>query len=190
MDSVNKQINLNKLIQSKNLRVGVISDTHNYVNEEVEDTLKGCDVILHAGDIGDADVIKSLTQCCANIFCIRGNNDVKEKWPSSDLNKLEMLPDNMELEFDKQKIAVTHGHQFYKVEVRHDKLRAQFPDADIIVYGHSHIIVCDQKQKPWVINPGAGGNTRTKGGATCMILNYKNGNWKIESFRAKLKQAS
>ena len=190
MDPVNKHINLNELIQSSSLRVGVISDTHNYVNQKVIEALKDCDVVLHAGDIGDTNVIKSLAQCSANVFCIRGNNDVKEKWPENDLNELEELPDNIELEFNNQKIAVTHGHQFYKVEVRHDKLRAQFPDADIIIYGHSHIIVCDKDEKPWVINPGAGGNTRTKGGATCMVLNYQGGIWEIERFRAELKKVS
>ena len=190
MDPVNKYINLNELIRSSDLRIGVISDTHNYINPQVIKTLKGCDVILHAGDIGDADVIKSLRQCSVNVFCVRGNNDIEEKWPANTLNELEAIPYNIELEFDNQKIALTHGHQFYRVEVRHDKLRAQFPDADIIIYGHSHIIVCDQQQKPWVINPGAGGNTRTKGGATCMIFNYQNKNWKIENFRAQLKKAS
>ena len=189
MNSVNHRINLNKLTQSSELRVGVISDTHNYVNDQVIDTLRGCNVILHAGDIGDANVIKTLMQCSDHVFCVRGNNDIHEKWPQSHLQHLEIIPDNLLLEFDDQILAVTHGHQFYKVEVRHDKLRAQFPEADIIIYGHSHIITCDQRQKPWVINPGAGGNTRTKGGATCMILSYKYESWKVSSFRAPLKQA-
>jgi putative phosphoesterase len=189
MNSVNNRINLNNLTQSGGLRVGVISDTHNYVNDEVIETLSGCNVILHAGDIGDADVIKTLLQCSDHVFCVRGNNDIDEKWPENHLQELEIIPDNLVLEFDDQVLAVTHGHQFYKVEVRHDKLREQFPDADIIIYGHSHIIVCDQQQKPWVLNPGAGGNTRTKGGATCMILSYQDQNWEINSFRATLKKA-
>ncbi|MEM8843970.1 MAG: metallophosphoesterase [Pseudomonadota bacterium] len=182
---MNKQINLNELTKASSLKIGVISDTHNYVDEEVLETLTGCDAILHAGDIGDENVINSLKKCSDHVFCVRGNNDVEEKWPQTDIQALELIPDNIELEFNDQKIAVTHGHQFYKVEVRHDKLRAQFPDADIIVYGHSHIIVCDQEEKPWVINPGAGGKTRTKGGATCMILSYQNKQWEFENFRAQ-----
>ncbi|MEM7304443.1 MAG: metallophosphoesterase family protein [Pseudomonadota bacterium] len=183
MEPANPIINLNDLSQTNEIKIGVISDTHNYVNENIMDILKTCDAILHAGDIGNADVINTLSQCSPHVFSVRGNNDIEEKWPEEDLNELEKIPDNIELEFIDQKLAVTHGHQFYKVEVRHDKLRNQFPDADIIIYGHSHIIACDQEQKPWVINPGAGGKTRTKGGASCMILNYKNNAWKIEQYR-------
>lgn len=189
MDPVNIKINLNELTQSSDVQIGVISDTHNFVNEAVIQTLQSCDVILHAGDIGDADVINTLMKCSPHVFCVRGNNDIEEKWPEEDLGKLKNIPDNIELELNGQTLAVTHGHQFYRVEVRHDKLREQFPDADIIIYGHSHIIVCDQDQKPWVLNPGAGGNTRTKGGATCMLLSYQNQKWEISSFRANLKQA-
>lgn len=183
MSFADKIIDLNLLVQANELKIGVISDTHNFVNEKIIETLKACDIILHAGDIGDAKVIKSLLECTPHVFCVRGNNDVKEKWPQEDINELETIPENIELQFNNQKLAVTHGHQYYKVEVRHDKLRDQFPNADIIIYGHSHIITCDQVEKPWVINPGAGGKTRTKGGASCMMMSYQNNSWNIRTIR-------
>lgn len=180
---MNKKINLNDLINKSEITVGVLSDTHNQLNDIVINSFNNCDVIIHAGDIGDADVLNLLNTKADYIFSVRGNNDIEEKWPNHDLSTLAEIPDNLELSFDNEIIAVTHGHQFHKVQTRHDKLRDQFPHADIIVYGHSHHIACDQQQKPWVLNPGAAGYTRTFGGASCMILKYKNKHWTIDQFR-------
>lgn len=180
---MNKKINLNGLIDKSCLRLGVISDTHNQLNEKVVDSLQGCDAIVHAGDIGDADVINHLGKFSGHVFPVRGNNDIEDKWPAQDLPTLANIPNDIELTFNNQVVAITHGHQFHKVEQRHDKLREQFPHADIIIYGHSHRLVCDQQQKPWVINPGAGGYTRTFGGASCMVMQYQDKNWSIEEFR-------
>lgn len=180
MDS---KINLNDLIKKLDITIGVLSDTHNQLNDIAITSLHNCDVIIHAGDIGDADVLCSLNSHADYVFSVRGNNDTEEKWPAHDLSALADIPDNLELTFDNKVIAVTHGHQFNKSDTRHDNLRNQFPHADIIVYGHSHRIVCDQQQDPWVINPGAAGYTRTFGGASCMVLNYKNKRWDIQQFR-------
>lgn len=180
MDS---KINLDTLISKSDLTLGVLSDTHNQLNDIVLESLQNCDVIVHAGDIGDANVLNNLGIHAKYVFPVRGNNDTEEKWPEQDLAALENIPDNLELHFNNKIIAVTHGHQFYKVETRHDKLREQFPHADIIIYGHSHRIACDRQMQPWVINPGAGGYTRTFGGASCIKINYTRGDWSVEKFR-------
>ncbi len=182
---MSKKINLNHLIKKSEITIGVLSDTHNEINDIVINSLQNCDAIIHAGDIGDADILENLNTHAEHVFPVRGNNDTEEKWPADDLSALAEIPDNLELSFDNKVIAVTHGHQFYKVETRHDKLRNQFPHADIIVYGHSHRIACDQQQEPWVLNPGAGGYTRTFGGASCMIINYKNKTWDVQQFRTE-----
>ena len=177
------KINLNDLISKSELTIGVLSDTHNQLNNIVTSSFQNCDAIIHAGDIGDADILGQLDTQADHVFSVRGNNDIEEKWPKHDLTTLAEIPDNLELYFDDQVIAVTHGHQFHRVRHRHDQLRNQFPHANIIIYGHSHHLVCDQQQNPWVVNPGAGGYTRTFGGASCMILRYENKRWEIEQFR-------
>ena len=177
------KINLNDLVNKSEITVGVLSDTHNQLNDIVINSFSNCDAIIHAGDIGDANILEQLNTYSDHVFSVRGNNDIEEKWPANDLSTLSEIPDNLELFFDDQVIAVTHGHQFHKVQNRHDQLRNQFPHANIIIYGHSHHIKCDQEQSPWVINPGAGGYTRTFGGASCMILKYDNKLWDIEQFR-------
>ena len=180
-----KKINLDNLLCKSEINIGVLSDTHNQLNKIVIDALKNCDAILHAGDIGDASVLAELSQYTNHLLSVRGNNDTEEKWPSSDLSVLADIPDYLELQIHNQTIGLIHGHQYEPVRKRHDKLRQHFPHADIIIYGHSHRYVCDKDYQPWVINPGAGGYTRTFGGASCVIMQYKNQQWAIQDFRVE-----
>jgi hypothetical protein len=53
----------------------------------------------------------------------------------------------------------------------------------MVVYGHTHKKVIDDYQQPWVVNPGAAGSTRTRGGASCLILTACAQFWKLESYR-------
>ena len=182
MDTV---INLNQIIDKTTLCVGVISDTHGQLNEHVIGSLENCDVILHAGDIGDASIIASLRKYTQHVFPVRGNNDINEKWPADDLAVLGKIPEAIELSFNDEVIAVTHGDQFSAVATRHQKLRELFPHANIIIYGHSHLLVCDQEEEPWVVNPGAGGYNRTFKGASCLVMRYENKKWAIEETRVE-----
>ncbi len=180
MDSL---INLDSIFDHSELRVGVISDTHSRVNEQVVGSLDNCDVILHAGDIGNASVLDHLNEFTPHVYSVRGNNDIEEKWPAKDLPALNKIPDALELTFKQQRIALMHGHQYPAVDTRHRKLRQRFPQANIIIYGHSHLLVCDREQLPWVINPGPGGYNRTFRGASCLVMHYKKEQWKIKETR-------
>ena len=176
-------IELDSIFDVTELSVGVISDTHSRLNEEIISSLQDCHVILHAGDIGNATVLNSLCEFTPHVYSVRGNNDIESKWPTEDLSELEKIPDVIELTFKDERIAVTHGHQYHTVATRHQKLRERFPQANIIIYGHSHLMVCDLDEEPWVINPGPGGYNRTFKGASCLVMNYKNNNWVIEETR-------
>ena len=59
-------------------RVGIISDTHGLLREEVINQLKTCDYIIHGGDINTEDVLKKLKDI-APTYVVRGNND-KSGW--------------------------------------------------------------------------------------------------------------
>ena len=56
------------------MKVGVISDTHNVLREEVLDYLKDCDYIIHAGDVCQVEIMERLNQI-AKTFVVAGNND-------------------------------------------------------------------------------------------------------------------
>lgn len=187
MLGANSHIDLDSLILKSSLRLGIISDTHNKLNKDLIGNMQGCDAIVHAGDIGDANVLNELKKYTPHVFSVRGNNDTVYKWPVSDLPELEKIPDYLELTFQDQVVGLIHGHQYDPVHKRHDKLRQHFPHANIVVYGHSHRYVCDQETTPWVLNPGAAGYTRTFGGASCVVMEFKNESWSVLTYQLEQK---
>ncbi len=168
------------------LKVGVISDTHGSINVHVQNHLQDCEVILHAGDIGSINVINQLKSISHNVIPIRGNNDVAAKWPAHEHKELKIINELAEIKLPGGIMVVTHGDKFNPVASRHKKLRENFPTAKAIVYGHSHQLVCDQSDTPWILNPGAAGKNRTKGGASCLVVLTSKDQWAISEFRAEL----
>ncbi len=109
------------------MRLGVISDTHGLLRVEVLDVFEGVDHILHGGDVGKWDVMVEL-QALAPVTAVYGNVDgfeIRSK-----------LPQVAEVELDGFRIVVTHGDQLGSPTPA--KLHEAFPDAEIIVYGHTH----------------------------------------------------
>lgn len=165
------------------LRIGVISDTHGNINAQVQNHLRGCEVIMHAGDIGSINVINQLKSISRNVIPVRGNNDVAAKWLPHEHTDLKMINELAEIKLPGGNMVITHGDKFNPVALRHKKLREHFPTAKAIIYGHSHELVCDQSDTPWVLNPGAGGKNRTKGGASCLVVFTSKDLWEISEFR-------
>ena len=58
-------------------------------------------------------------------------------------------------------------------------LRQEHRDADLIVYGHTHIRCIDESQHPVVINPGAAGAVRVHDGPSCMVLTVNEESWEL-----------
>ena len=56
------------------MKIGIISDTHGLLRPEVTDALRGCEVILHGGDISKQEIIDQLEKI-APVYVVRGNND-------------------------------------------------------------------------------------------------------------------
>src|SRR5215467_3412118 len=63
------------------MRVLLLSDTHGLVDERIVALASDCDVIVHAGDVGNASGLATLRSSGANVVASRGNNDVASKWP-------------------------------------------------------------------------------------------------------------
>ncbi len=124
--------------------IGIISDTHGTLSNKVNRIFEGCEMIIHAGDIGNIQVIDALTSI-APVLAIRGNIDKKEwaeKFPVSRAIKIENL----------------------NIYVLHDLKEIPFDPAvegfDIIISGHSHIYTTVIKDKVLYINPGGAGKKR------------------------------
>ena len=132
------------------MRLGVISDTHGLLRVEVLDVFEGVDHILHGGDVGKWDVMVEL-QALAPVTAVYGNVDgfeIRSK-----------LPQVAEVELDGFRIVVTHGDQLGSPTPA--KLHEAFPDAEIIVYGHTHKPLLELVDKTvTVMNPGGAGAPR------------------------------
>jgi putative phosphoesterase len=127
--------------------IGLIADTHGLVRPGVHEALAGVEVILHAGDVGGEDVLAELGTI-APVLAVFGNTDP----PGA-----PGLRETLSCEVGGLRIHVSHGHELGSPTPQ--RLLARY-DADVLVYGHTHVarqVVVDGRL---VVNPGAAGPRR------------------------------
>ena len=123
--------------------IGIISDTHGLVRPEAVVALQGVDLILHAGDIGNQDVLETLGQI-APVVAVRGNND-KGEWAKD-------LPDWEVSEVGP--VSIYMLHDLKEMDVRPDGL------FQVVVSGHSHNPSVEERKGVLYVNPGSAGPKR------------------------------
>ncbi|MCW2800293.1 MAG: metallophosphoesterase [Aeromicrobium sp.] len=111
----------------------------------VADQLRGVDVILHAGDVCTPDVLDELS-AYAPVHVVLGNNDGPDvaAWGA---------PETLELDLDGVRVAMIHDSG--PKERRAFRMRERFPDADLVVFGHSHIPWDTEQAGQRLFNPGS-----------------------------------
>lgn len=169
--------------KSSAYRVAIISDTHGSINNHVLQAISGCEQIVHAGDICGAHVLSQLREICPLVTAVAGNNDVPGLWAEIETQIVAALPEVTQIQLPGGILAIEHGHQHGMHKPDHASLRAAHPEARAIVYGHTHKMLVDDEQSPWVVNPGAAGATRTNGGPSCLILSIESDSWDFEMLR-------
>ena len=123
--------------------VGVISDTHGLLRPQALAALAGCDPIIHAGDVGKADVLARLGEL-APVHAVRGNVD-HDAWSAN-------LPMTQRIDIDGFRIYVLHSLA---------ELSPQAADnLDAVIYGHSHQPKIETKNGILFFNPGSAGPRR------------------------------
>jgi putative phosphoesterase len=127
-------------------RVGLISDTHGLLRPEAVTFLRGSDHIIHAGDIGDATVLRQLN-VLAPVTAVRGNND-GGSWA-------EAIPESQVLQVDNVFMYVLHD----LAELDLDPGAAGF---QVVVSGHSHQPLVETRDGVLYVNPGSSGPRRFK----------------------------
>ena len=162
--------------------VAVLADTHGFLDPRVAECIGACDVAVHAGDIGGVEVLLAL-QPRDEVVAIRGNNDTEQSWGDGEQHLLETLPREAAVDLPGGRVVLRHGDDSGSLEQRHRRYRRQYPDAGAVVYGHSHRLLVDQQQHPWLLNPGAAGRTRTYGGPSCLILTCDETRWQVAERR-------
>jgi putative phosphoesterase len=124
--------------------VGVISDTHGLMRPQAVAALRGSDLIIHAGDVGNPDIIKQLA-AIAPTRVVRGNIDI-ESWATS-------LPMTELVEVGERRFFVLH-----------QVAQLDFEPADAgfaaVVFGHSHQPLIETRRGVLFLNPGSAGPRR------------------------------
>lgn len=134
------------------LEVGVVSDTHGLVRREAVKALEGAEVILHAGDVGENEVLKEL-QLLAPVFAVRGNVD--GGWA-------RLLPERRLLELGGASVLLLHDRALVGPDPFEDgrKRKARDGGERVIVFGHSHQPLAESRAGVLWFNPGSCGPRR------------------------------
>lgn len=126
------------------MRVGVISDTHGLLRPEALQALAGVDQILHAGDVGDPEILGRLAQI-APVTAIRGNIDRSGPCAELPVTEAVQLP----------------GHLVYMVHAIADlDLNPEAAGFTAVISGHSHRPGAEVRKGVLYLNPGSAGPRR------------------------------
>ena len=131
-------------MSERDLTVGVISDTHGLLRPQAVAALRGSDLIIHAGDVGNPEVIKTLSSI-APTFAVRGNVDTAA-WAAH-------LPMTELVDVDEQLFFVLH--EISQLDL--DPAAAGFA---AVVFGHSHQPLIETRDGVLFLNPGSAGPRR------------------------------
>lgn len=143
---------------SEPTRVGVVSDTHGLLRPEVLEWYRGVDLILHAGDVGDPQILTDLATL-APLRAVWGNVDGWEVRRETE--------ETVEVEVNRVRIAVEHGHRAGGF----DALPDRHPAARVVVHGHSHEPKVDRRPDGRIVlNPGSAGPKRFRDPVTAALL--------------------
>lgn len=128
------------------VRAGLISDTHGLLRPQALAALRGCDHIIHGGDIGNEAILQQL-RAIAPLTVVRGNNDIGE-WAHG-INETELI------ELAGVKIYVVH-------DVKQLAIDPVVEGIAVVVSGHSHKPRAEQRGGVLYVNPGSAGPRRFK----------------------------
>ena len=131
-------------MSSTMIRVGLISDTHGLLRPEALDFLRGCDHIVHAGDICDGAILQALSRL-APITAVRGNND-HGHWARA-LRETEMV--------------ALGGVLMYAIhDLAQLDIAPRAAGVRVVVSGHSHRPLVAERDGVLFVNPGSAGPRR------------------------------
>ena len=133
--------------------------------------IRGADLLLHAGDVSTAEALAEIEGIGPPVAAVQGNID------SADLR--ERLPLEQVVEADGARIAMLHdaGPRRGRLE----RLRARFPDADAVVFGHSHMPLHEERDGFQIFNPGSPTDRRRQPSHTMGMATVEGGRIAFET---------
>ena len=146
---------------SEKIKMGIISDTHGLLREEVKERLKDCTYIFHAGDVDRPEILDEL-RTMGFLYVVRGNND--GYWAQNLRRSLNFSVGNV---------------KFFMVHDRKDAAW-ELGDTQVVIFGHSHKYFCQEIDGRLWLNPGSCGRSRLGGEVTMAVMTVENGSWEVE----------
>lgn len=143
------------------MNIAILSDTHGLLRPQVVEHLNTADAILHGGDINKPGIVEQLRQY-APLYIVRGNND--KEWA-------EALPHHLTVTLGGVTFCMVHN----KKEVPTD-----LSGVDVVVFGHSHKYVQEEKDGILWLNPGSCGPRRFHQEITMMMAKVADGKIQVE----------
>ncbi|HET9198331.1 MAG TPA: metallophosphoesterase family protein [Solirubrobacterales bacterium] len=130
--------------------IAIVADTHmpkgrRALPEECVARIREAEALIHAGDFSAASVLADLRQLCPVVLAVHGNVD--------DAELRRELPAELEVEVGGRTLAVVHDAG--PSRGRLGRLRARFPGADAVVFGHSHLPLHEEEDGLQIFNPGS-----------------------------------
>jgi putative phosphoesterase len=150
--------------------VAVISDTHmprghRALPSACVEHLEAADLILHAGDVAAESVLVELEAIGPPVVAVHGNVDEEAL--------VRRLPAERTVEVEGARIAIVHDAG--PARGRLERLRGRFPDADAVVFGHSHIPLHELADGFQIFNPGSPTDRRRQPGHTMGLARVAGG---------------
>jgi len=146
------------------MKLGLISDTHGLLRAEVFEVFAGVDHILHAGDVGPAELLDELA-AIAPVTAVWGNTD---GW---DVRR--RAAEVARVDLDGAPVVVLHGMQLGAPTP--EKAAAAYPGAALVVFGHSHQPAIRRIGPTLAVNPGSAGKPRFRDPVTCALAEIAGG---------------
>ena len=143
------------------MKLAILSDTHGLLRPEVLEQLSTADAILHGGDINKQSIVDQLSQY-APLYVVRGNND--KEWA-------EAIPHDLTVTLE--------GVTFYLVHNRKE-VPKDLSGVDVVVFGHSHKYLQEEKDGVLWLNPGSCGPRRFHQEITMMMAELTGGTLRVE----------
>lgn len=143
------------------MRLAILSDTHGLLRPQVAEHLKTADAILHGGDINKQSIVDELRQY-APLYIVRGNND--KAWA-------EAIPHDFTVTLDGVTFTMVHNKK---------EVPADLTGVNVVVFGHSHKYVQEEKEGRLWLNPGSCGPRRFHQEITMMMAEVENGKIRVE----------
>jgi putative phosphoesterase len=130
--------------------IAVVSDTHmpkgnRALPPECVERIGAAEAVIHAGDFSTGAVLAQLRELCPVVVAVHGNVDEPAL--------REELPEAIEIELGGHVVAVVHDSGPSKGRLA--RMRARFPEADAVVFGHSHLPLHEEENGFQIFNPGS-----------------------------------